>query len=284
MAVRPMLGTLSEFQPETEALSTYVERAKIFFAANDVAEDKQLSVFLTVIGKENFALLRDLLAPAKPQDKSLNDVIEALKKHFEPKPLITAERFHFHRRDQLPTETVAEYVAQLRRLSVNCEFGAHLDDALRDRLVCGLRSEAMQKRLLSVKDLTFQDALDTAQAMESADKGTKALQGPRLSQCISPQGVVHEVSPAKGTHQNRSTLQLHHAIGVVRRTIPHRTAASLMQLAIIARRRVTLHRCVDRRNVACPHVSKQQQKPRQLTTSTRKTPCLLKNCISSPLA
>ena len=96
----------------------------------------------------------------------------------QSKPLITAEHFHFHRRDQLPTETVAEYVAQLRRLSVNCEFEAHLDDALCDHLVCGLRSKAMQKRLLSVKDLTFQDALDTAQAMESADKGTKALQGP----------------------------------------------------------------------------------------------------------
>ena len=68
-------------------------------------------------------------------------------------------------------------MAQLRRLSAKFKFGAHLDDALRDRLVCGLRSEAMQKRLLSMKDLTFQEALDTAQAMETADKSTKALQG-----------------------------------------------------------------------------------------------------------
>ena len=76
MAVRPMLGTLSEFQQETESFSSYVERAKIFFQANDVAEAKQLSVFLSVIEKENFALLCDLLAPDGLQGKSLNDVIE----------------------------------------------------------------------------------------------------------------------------------------------------------------------------------------------------------------
>ena len=108
----------------------------------------------------------------------MNDVIEVLQQHFEPKPQITAEHFHFHRRDQLPTETVAEYEAQLHRLSAKCKFGAHLDDALHDRLVCGLRSEAMHKRLLSMKDLMFQEALDTAQAIETADKSTKTLQGP----------------------------------------------------------------------------------------------------------
>ena len=37
-----MLGTLSEFLPETESFSTYVERAKVFFHANNVAEAKQL--------------------------------------------------------------------------------------------------------------------------------------------------------------------------------------------------------------------------------------------------
>ena len=47
---------------------------------------------------------------------------------------------------------------------------------MRDRLVCGLRSEAMQKCLLSEKDLTFRNALDMAQAMESAAQNTCALQ------------------------------------------------------------------------------------------------------------
>ena len=104
------------------SFSPYMERAKIFFQANDVAKAKQLSVFLSVIGRENFALLRDLLAPDGLQGKSLNDVIEVLQQHFEPKLQITAECFHFHRRGQLPTETVAEYMAQLRWLLAKCNF------------------------------------------------------------------------------------------------------------------------------------------------------------------
>ena len=64
-------------------------------------------------------------------------------------------RFHFHRRDQAADESIAEYVAELRRLSTNCKFGATLNDALRDRLVCGMRNTSAQKRLLAEADLTF---------------------------------------------------------------------------------------------------------------------------------
>ena len=47
----------SIMQAATESFSTYVERVKIFYAANDVAEDKQMPVYLSVIGAKNFALL-----------------------------------------------------------------------------------------------------------------------------------------------------------------------------------------------------------------------------------
>ncbi len=72
--------------------------------------------------------------------------------------------------------TVAEYVAELRRLSAHCEFGAFLDDALRDRFVCGLCSETTQKKLLVEANLTFARAVEHAQSMESAASKTKQLQ------------------------------------------------------------------------------------------------------------
>ncbi len=177
MATRPSVvyGHLAEFQPETESLKAYVERAKIFFLANDIPEDKQATVFLSVIGGKTYSLLRNLLSPDLPQSQTLAQIIAALESHYEPKPIVIAERFHFHRRNQLPNESVAEYVAELRRLSTHCKFGTYLNDALRDRLVCGLRNEAIQKRLLEVKELTFKDALDQAQAMEAMDRNAKSL-------------------------------------------------------------------------------------------------------------
>ena len=113
-------GQLSEFHPESESITSYVERARHFFRANDSVEEKQSAVFLSVIGGKTYVLLRNLVAPDLPQDKTLPDIISALHNHFEPKPLVIVQRFHFHRRNQLPNESVAEYVAELRLLSTQC--------------------------------------------------------------------------------------------------------------------------------------------------------------------
>ena len=73
-------------------------------------------------------------------------------------------------------------MVHLCQLSAKCKFRAHLDDTHCDHLVSGLCSEAMQKRLLSMKEVTFQEALDTAQAMETADKGTKGCKDQGIPQ------------------------------------------------------------------------------------------------------
>ena len=68
------------------------------------------------------------------------------------------------------------YIAELRRLATTCKFDeAFLDESLRDRFVCGLKSEAIQRRLLSEEKLLLKKAVETALAMESAEKNTKSL-------------------------------------------------------------------------------------------------------------
>ena len=65
---------------------------------------------------------------------------------------------------------MADYVAVLKKNSKRCEFKAFLDEALRVRLVCGLRSKNTQKRLLAESDLTCKRDIEVTQAMESAEK------------------------------------------------------------------------------------------------------------------
>ena len=81
--------------------------------ANETPGDKQVPIFLNVIGANTYSLLRNLLAPDTLKDKSLTEIKTALKTHFEPKRSKVAERFHFHRRNQKPGESVVEYVAEL---------------------------------------------------------------------------------------------------------------------------------------------------------------------------
>ena len=115
-----------------------------------------------MIGSKPYELLHSLLAPVAPSSKKYEELVAVLGDHLNPKPLVIAERFKFHHRNQREGETVAQYMAALRKLTERCEFKDYLQEALRDRLVCGLRSEAVQRRLLSEKDLKLQLAYDIA--------------------------------------------------------------------------------------------------------------------------
>ena len=140
--------------------------------------EKKVSVLLTVIDKQNFSLLRNLVAPGTPKDKSFDDLTALLKTHFEPKKLVIAECLNYYGWDQHNGESIMDFV---RRLTLNCEFKTFLDQALRDRFVCGLKCESMQKHLLSEdKKLTFSRAVNIAQGVESAESKAKEFKGLQL--------------------------------------------------------------------------------------------------------
>ncbi|XP_057692499.1 uncharacterized protein K02A2.6-like [Corythoichthys intestinalis] len=133
-----VIGSVGLFDELVEQWSSYTERFGYFVVANDIAEEKVVPTFLSVIGPKTFNLLRNLLQPDKPGSKTYREIVETLNGHFSPKPLVIAERFRFHRRSQEEGESVTMFVAALRKLAEHCEFGDVLEDTLRDRLVCGL--------------------------------------------------------------------------------------------------------------------------------------------------
>ena len=195
------IGKIDEFKPEQESVATYLERMELFFVANNIKEaEKQVTVFLSVVGANTYTLLRGLVAPEKPKDKSFAQLTEVLKKHYEPTRIVIAERFYFHRRGQQVGESIAQYVAELRRLAIHCEFDAYLEDALRDRFVCGIRSESIQRSLLTEKNLSLARAVELAQCMEAAEKNALSFKGAEapiqnVQQSSVPSGATHRQPP-----------------------------------------------------------------------------------------
>ena len=172
---------MQEFSPATETVTAYLERFQLFVAANSIADDKLVPTLLTVVGSEHYSLLRGLVSPQLPKDKTFDELVTLLTKHYDPEPIVIAERFHFYRRNQASSESVGDYLAQLRRLASRCKFGAFLDEALRDRLVCGMESENIQKVLLTKANLTLEKALEISQGMEAATLKAKELKGSHRS-------------------------------------------------------------------------------------------------------
>ena len=141
------IGNIGEFNDLTETWKSYTERVKQYFAANEIANEKKVPALLAMMGGKTYSLLRNLTTPDDPATKGLDDIVKLLENHLSPKPLVIAERFRFHKRDQREGESVTVYMAELRKLSEHCDFKATLGDALRDRLVCGIKNENIQKRL-----------------------------------------------------------------------------------------------------------------------------------------
>ena len=172
----PTFGKLDEYN-ETEDWRHYIERVNHFFEANEITDpDKRRSIFLACVGVKNYQLLRSLVAPEDPKDKSYEDLAKLLQDHFMPKPSAIVQRFNFNTRSQQPGETIAMFLAELRHLSEHCEFGIKLDEMLRDRRACGVPDIRIQRGLLAEPKLTSKRALDLALAIEAADKDASEIQ------------------------------------------------------------------------------------------------------------
>ena len=105
--------------------------------ANGITGDeRRQAVLLTTIGAKAYKLLWNLVYPRKLQDKSHEELVDAMKQHYNPKPSVIVQRHKFNCRFWKERESVAQYLSELCTMSEFCEFGQSLDDMLRDRLVC----------------------------------------------------------------------------------------------------------------------------------------------------
>ncbi|XP_073964383.1 uncharacterized protein [Choristoneura fumiferana] len=170
------VGKIEAFDHHKDNWSTYVDRLEQYFVVNDVKEDRKVALLITALGAESYDLLVTLCTPTKPSQKKYGELVELMSDHLEPGRSILAERYKFRQRKQSANESIADYIADLQRLSKYCDFGNWLNDSLRDQLVCGLYNENIRLRLFTEKDLKFSKAKQLAMQMEAAEKNAALMQ------------------------------------------------------------------------------------------------------------
>ena len=178
MTSTSLFGQVDKFDAHgKESFTNYLERLEFYFIANGIEDDtKKKAMFLSSVGAETFKLIKDLCTPVKPMEKTFDGICTILKDHLNPEPNVIVERYKFFSRNRRNDESVAEYVAELRHLSTHCNFGETLNDMIRDRIVCGVNSAEVQKKLLSVGNtLTLDKALKLAIGFETASKNAENL-------------------------------------------------------------------------------------------------------------
>ena len=130
-------GKLEEFDTATdEDWIQYIERMKYYFQANKIREgDTKRAVLISAMGGKAYRLMHSLISPAKPNDKSFGQLVEAMRGHLCPQPSEIVQCYKFNFRIRQNGESVAVYVSELRALAQYCNFGETLKVTLRDRIV-----------------------------------------------------------------------------------------------------------------------------------------------------
>ena len=148
-------GTIGPFQQGKEDWTSYTELClEQYFGANDVQSAvKQCAILLSSCLVSTYQVIRNLT------DRTIKEIVAQVKDHYCPPPSEIVQRFTFNTRSQREGETIAEFVAELRRLSEHCKFADTLDDMLRDRVVCRIRYAHLQRRLAGGIRPNFQESI-----------------------------------------------------------------------------------------------------------------------------
>ena len=84
--------------------------------------------------------------------------MEAFDNYFEVHKNVIFERARFNKRNQLSDESVEQFITEIHRMAESCEFGVMRDELIRDRLVVGIRDNALSERLQMETELTLDKA------------------------------------------------------------------------------------------------------------------------------
>ena len=88
-----IIGNLRPFDERSEKFSNYADRFEAYVAANDI--DKKVNVFLAVSGPDAYKRLKNLCDPDNPNTKTFTRLTQLLQRHYEPAPIVIAERHKF---------------------------------------------------------------------------------------------------------------------------------------------------------------------------------------------
>lgn len=133
----------------------------IALSADDIPEKRKRALLIHCLGTEGQRIFYTLTVA----DDNYETALTALRAFFVQKVNVVAERNKFCQRAQRLSEPIVQYVAALRELLVNCEFGALTDDMIRDQIVEKTCTPRILERLLLETDLTLQKAITIAENM-----------------------------------------------------------------------------------------------------------------------
>ena len=139
-------------------------------------EEEKCSYLLIWCGEKGRDIANTWSDVTEDDKKKLETYFERFANHVEPKCNPVFSRYKFHKRVQAESETVEQFVTDLKLLVRDCSF-KEPDEMIRDRIVFGTNSRKIREKLINEgKELTLDKAVDIARTYEMSQSQMKSME------------------------------------------------------------------------------------------------------------
>ena len=150
-----------------ETLETWHGILYVVGICSGKTEAQKVAVFMCMIGKDGQEI-KDTFEVETGEDGqeviTTTILFTKFEAHYKTKKNLAVERHRFLTRDQVPGESVDQYVTELRTLAFSCEWGDLKEDLICSRIVSGISSRIVRERLLRESDLHLSKAVEICRA------------------------------------------------------------------------------------------------------------------------
>lgn len=169
------LDTVEDLLPRWKR---FKQQFQIFVTAagfDRISESRKAALLLNCIGTEAQDLYLNVLKKNEEIDK-YEHILKIFDDYFAPKQNEVMNTFNFNNRRQEDGENFDSFYSNIKQLVKNCNFMDLESRMLRDRIVMGIRDRNLQRKLLEIKDLTLDMAVDKCRAAELSREHMKRIQ------------------------------------------------------------------------------------------------------------
>ena len=185
-------------------IEDYFERFELWcIACKNVSEEQKTAVFLSVVGKSAYSVIKNLAFPKKPVSLPYDDIKKLVLRHTQPINFEIAERAKFHQLQRKESQPIREFILQLQTQATRCNFGDQLETQLRDRLIAGINCQSLQQNLLLLSDPTFQRVREVCEQYQDVNSLTESTSQIMLCNRSNDRRKGHPVTRRRFEQRNK---------------------------------------------------------------------------------
>ncbi len=185
-----------------ERFENWVNLQSPVLAETDAAKKDKLicQYLLSSLGEDGYCMVKASLAPDKLSDKEYKDLKECILS-FVPKHSAVSESYKLSKLRQEANESLTMFMSRVKQVASKCDFdGAGFDRNVRDRFICGLRSEKLRSNVISDENVKT-----SAQALAKAIQKENSLTDAHDMSVNHSRMQFHRNKPFQKNNRNLSS-------------------------------------------------------------------------------